>query len=689
MVKALASSWQVAVLTAVGVVVVGSIALGSPAGGSSQLTTSRPDPVSASITDLGTADLPARVTLCYDQTVNAVNFDGGSALNDQYLQGYDNGDVLNPESAPVIDPNNQNCVQLEFGTGPPAAYPRAVVLYTVACSTLAAVNGAPAGTPPKPSTQGCVTLDGSAVTPRHGQVAGPNLVATSVDSTNNRITYVFDRALDNTFCPGGSLSGTGCPQSFGYYDSTGTGGSGGQHNGDGILSNTTNQVVVQFSAADNVGDAVRYFAYSTVRSRTQDELNQTEHLGGPTTVPDLIRATLISPNTVRLEYDRVINTGGAGCAFVSAYTEDGSLHSCTSFARPNETGEDGRVLNVSFSGAQGFNSKLVRIVDEGCAVLDLESNGCSTVTRIGIRATRQGPGFTDGPDLRGVILDSGSNTGTFRFDEDVNDAGAYFPAAASFALVDNNGNLSFPPSGSTAAVDGRDVTVQFTGAQLAGAVGATVFDCSVFDFEGKAGLDADCNPIGAVGLPIGEPVPGEDTSSTGGGPGTGDTTGTATTTGSGTTFGPTTTGVFTTGPGTSTSSGQTTRTVTTTTTGDISGTTGNIVLRANTRVQLAARCRRFGRVVRCDVAGSVNRRAAARVAQAGCGGRVVIQVKYRPRRSISRSALVSDRTCRFRKRMPGVARSRVGRTGRLTIFARFRGNTHLRPSQKTTVARLR
>ena len=701
-----------ALLAIVGVVAVAAVSAGAPAGGGSQVVTSRPDPVSATITDPGTTQSPAKVTFCYDQTVNIVN-DTTGPFPDFYLEGYDNGDILNPENAPVVDPNNQNCVQLQFGSSPPsgggsAVYPRAIALYTIACAVQNAVNGAPVATPPKPSTQGCVRLDGSAISPGLGEIAGPNLVSTSVDSVNNRITYTFDRPLDNAFCPTGSNTGTGCPQSFGYYDSTGSGGSGGQHNGCSILSNTTNQVIVQFGPScggpgtDNAGDAVRFFAYSTVRARTQDEFNQTEHLGSPTTVPDLIRATFVSANTFQLEYDRPVNTFVFGCSFISAYTEDGSLYTCSSFARP---GSNAAIINVSFSATQNFNDKIVRIVDEGCAVFDLENNACSTVGSIDVRTTNQSPGFTDGPDLRQVLLNSGGNTATFRFDQNINDQGAYYPSSFSFALVDNNGNLSFPVSGSTPAVSGTDVIVQYTGAQLAGAVGGTVFDCSVFDFEGKGGLDADCNPIGMVGL--GNPSGTTGTSTTGAGT-SGTTTSSSSTTGtSGTsTSGTSTSGTSTSGTGTGTGTGSSTTTTTSGTTGQGSTTGGVIVVtttstttstttafppRVPSTITGSSTCS-LGSRLRCRTTGTVvfsgvSRRARASQLEPGCSGRVNVQVKIGRRTLSARRARVLS-NCRYSSTV-SIRRSRIGRRTAVRVLSRFLGNQRVRPSTRSRIQTVR
>ena len=692
----------VAVLAALAVVVVGAIAAAVPNGGGAQLVTSRPDPVSATITDPGTVQSPAKVRFCFDQTINQLTT---NPEDDFFLLGYDVGDIRFPENpdAVVIDPNNQSCVQLQFGSSPPSAgggdvYPHALDLYSIACVRNGEVDGAPAGTPPKLNTPGCVRLDGSTLTPGHGDLAAPNLRSTSVDTVNNRITYTFDRRLDATYCPTGSMGG--CEARFGYYDSTGTGAGGvGYHDADLMVSNTgSTSVVLQFNdAGDNVGDAVRFaIVDSAVLSRTQgDQFNGIQHLGGPTTVPDLIQATQVGVNTFELTYDRPINTTMCGAACWVAYTVDGTLYGGTSFSRP---GSDATKIRISFSGTQGFNDKIVRIVDPACAAFDLENNACSTLASIGVRAFNITPGFTDGPDLRQVIPEPAGNTVRFRYDQTVSNDPAFFPNINLFVLVDNNGNLSFPVGGAAPAFEGTDVILQFTAAQIAGAVGGGSDICAIRDFEEKGGTDSDCAPAGILGFGDPSALPNGGTSSTGGSTGTGTTTSTSSTgpgsTGSTTTSSTggstTTTGTGSTGPGSTTTAGTTTTTSATTTTTSTTSTTSVVTPRTSTSTRARGTCRRSSRGVGCTVSGSVARRGAAARrafgAQAGCSGRVSVQVKV-GRRTVSNRRVRLRSNCRYRSSVR-IANRRV-RSSRVRIVVRFNGNATLAPSRRTLSVRVR
>lgn len=706
-----------------GIVLVATIALGAPAGGAPQPTTSRPDPVSAAITHAGDVETPATVVYCFDQPVGTLS--GGTDVErDFYLQGYDNGDILNPEDPDgsgsqegvTVDPDDPSCVLLTFGTGS-ASSQKALALYTLACAVRGAGDGILPGSdaPARPSVQGCVRLDGSSLTYSSGKIAGPNLVSTSVDEAANQIEYTFDRPLDNAFCPTGAGRGTGCPQSFGFYDATGVGGVGGQHQGVMIVVNTADRVTVQFDPADDVGDAVRIFAHSTVRSRTQDQLNQTEHRGESTEAPELISADRSDADTWTLTYDRPVTTSGQGGRLFSVYTVDGSMYTGSGFLRP--IGEPTKV-RVPFEDIVRFRDKVVRLTDEGCAVRDAETSACSTVASFLVGSANSIPGYTDGPELRQVILNTGDESASFLFDQNVHDGPAYAPPAGTFALVDKDAELMFPPAGATAQIVGTNVRLPFTGQQLARAVGASVFDCAVYDYEGKPGLDADCNPIGYVGMGSACPIPNSrttcpplPTSSSSGCPpsqvccppvGTccpdpptcPNSSSTATSSATGPPSSSSGTGSSA-GTGTGSSSGMlsstgtddgvptTTRTTTGPPSVPPSSTAATAVTpRVPTRIRARSRCRLRGAYLRCTTTGTVGLAGVgARAGQAArrCSGRILVQVKLGRRTISARRVRVGSR-CTFDSTVR-IRQARVGRRRTARIAVRFLGNSLLRPSR--------
>ena len=53
------------------------------------------------------------------------------------------------------------------------------------------------------NTPGSARLDGSDITNTPGHVAGPNLVSATIDTTNQSILYLFDKAIDPASLVGG------------------------------------------------------------------------------------------------------------------------------------------------------------------------------------------------------------------------------------------------------------------------------------------------------------------------------------------------------------------------------------------------------------------------------------------------------------------------------------------------------
>ncbi len=197
--------------------------------------------------------------------------------------------------------------------------------------------------------------------------------------------------------------------------------------------------------------------------------NPSGSFGVATQRAELTGVTKTGTNEFQLTYDSDVNVGTL--ANIVAYSEDGQAAypaTSSSAAGPATT------LRVVFPGVQEFGEKVVAVADTGGGVRDRDSGSASTPSYFGLRSAPITPGFTDGPDLRQVVVSSANNTATFRFDQpidttngnnaDANDDGTKdggAPNPQSLQLLDADGNrLTGTGVNSTT---GGDVVVQFTG----------------------------------------------------------------------------------------------------------------------------------------------------------------------------------------------------------------------------------
>ena len=285
---------------------------------------------------------------------------------------------------------------------------------------------------------------------------------------------------------------------------------------------------------EDVSQAQRLFVWGSVpgrgpgaRSRTQEDPNATHTLGTGTDSPDVSRITRgPGPTQYTVEYDETVLL--TDHTLFSAYTEDGTRYAASE-ASPGSTSSQ---VIVTFTDTDGFEDKVVRVADEGCAVIT-DASDCSTVGSAAVRTGGLRPGFTDGPDLRQIVTrttsGSGATSGT--------DGGPEPPTAEAIFTFDHLLDASRTPAGGLVLLDaagdrltpsgapfivGSEVHVPYDPSDVALAVGGTVDDCVVFDPEGKSEDDADCNPINSLALGFapaggGGGFGGFDTTSTGGG----------------------------------------------------------------------------------------------------------------------------------------------------------------------------
>lgn len=734
--------WLPALALAVATVtVLSAVAYSVPSGRGAQITTDRPDLVSATILQAATISQPARVRFCFDEPIapgsagggQGQTIDAGDAAGFR-LRGYDAGDRVTGTSAAPAS-GAEACADVEFQ--PAGGVAVDVTGYTIAAVEADTVQDAGGNQ----SLGSSAALEGSAAVParrapRQGASAGPDLLDVQVTAASfNEATFTFDEPIypglvddDDLEAINQEVGGEGPDEDadrFAFFGAEGCPPGCPRVFGANVVavnnSAGVGQVVVRFAEgeggpAGDIQDARRFTVLGDTVSSLQGNENTSEAFSvGPTFSPELTEAAQVSANTFELTYDEAVSVNFVECYVL--YTDDGQrAYRGSGFTRP--VGGDRSKVQVSFAGAQGFNEKVVKVAEDatrfGCAT-DTDSPARQSLpATIGVRETNQAPGFSDAPDLIGVETGPG-NTARFRFDSPVDPAQVQATEnAPRFQLVQAGGTA--PPFEGTAVegVDQGDVTVRFaaqSAEQVAAAVGGRIDEGAACDLE-QAIPDGPMGgflkrqliqPVAAGGgpaatLPEGGPPEGDTGASDEGDNdcsptstlGTSTLPPTSTTTG--TTTGTTTSAGGTGGTGTTTGATTTGAATPTTGTSGTSGagaTTGLMPGRPTpTAVRPTGSARQVGRTIRGTISGRL-RFTEGR----GCEGAVSIAIRFVARRRIRRRARINSAcalTARFRfpvRRLPARLRPRR-RALILRIAYRFQGNALLR-SDLSPQARLR
>ncbi len=188
---------------------VAAVASAAPAGGAQQATTSRPDIVSAVITDqpsITNATGTPQIKACFDSQIASPVAASFAATGTDVSAA---GNPLAPAAAQSI-PTELNCVSLTFPAGTNLAAFSAVQVQAGAVQP----PGGGAGANP----QGAAALTGGDVAPGKGRTAGPNLTGVSAPAEvagGSEVTYSFDKLITQTGELGPAAG------RFGYYSTAG------------------------------------------------------------------------------------------------------------------------------------------------------------------------------------------------------------------------------------------------------------------------------------------------------------------------------------------------------------------------------------------------------------------------------------------------------------------------------------
>lgn len=430
---------------------VAAVASAAPAGGAQQATTSRPDVVSAVITDqpsIANATGTPKVKVCFDQQIANPAF-ASFAVSGTDVAG--TGNPLAPTSAQSI-PTELNCVSLTFAPGTNLAGFSTVEVQAGAVTP----PGGGAGSNP----QGAAAMTGGDVVPSPGRTSGPNLIGASAPSEvagGSEVTYTFDKLIVQTPVPVAAR--------FGYYNTAGV-----AVVASSVVSVSDRSVKVKF--ATSVPGAARVFVTNdavTLASQP-DQGNAASATPAATSAPDLIGIARVSSlqATYDLTYDANITSTNELAANCQADTPAARFNGSAAEVLSATTI---RVTFGALAASNGADLEIVRISDRGgCAV----ANTLATASSVGAAAVQNKdhtPGFTSGPDLSGCSTSGGGTDVTFTFDELLAPGGV---PGTGFGLIDADGTRT-SGTGTVLQVTDNRATVRFASAGvLSAAAGCTV-----------------------------------------------------------------------------------------------------------------------------------------------------------------------------------------------------------------------
>ncbi|HEX6391775.1 MAG TPA: hypothetical protein VFZ89_20075, partial [Solirubrobacteraceae bacterium] len=346
-------------------------------------------------------------------------------------------------------------------------------------------------------------VGGSVAAPAAGATTGPDLVRVDIDTSqanNFRAKFVFDENLNPAPTrPDGADQDNAAEdayqlQDFGYVTAS------GQpvfHAAGNAPAPSGNSITINFGAAP-LDEAVRF----VTQPNAVEDRPQTGKLGNLSLVtpsspgvvvknpetggrPDLVKAEAAGANAYRLTYSTGVASPVAGK--FQAVADDGTV---SAVAASVGTGGTQDSLLVQFPDSEALTKdpgSVVRIVSaDGAVKNSTDATKSSIYGQAATQTANNTPGYTNGPDLRGVIVDPTTQRTSFVYDEPVaagSGADAFFGFRADATSAPGNGAVS---------TTGPSVTVPF---------GA-----------GIAAFVAYGQGYGAVADPIGRPSPNQSVS---------------------------------------------------------------------------------------------------------------------------------------------------------------------------------
>jgi hypothetical protein len=422
--------------------------------------------------------LPEQARFCFDANVaKIVEGPAGAFFS---LHAYDAQRAMNATSA-SRDTRNENCAIASFVAGT-----------DVTQATVGGVApGAVTDVQNRTNTLASEPVIGSVHTKFPGSTTGPDLVQVIVNTDeagHKRAAYIFDENLDRAPATPYQAS------EFGFYDATDVPISAPA----GTVSISGKSATVDFLATPQIETATRFFINPhAVQDRPQtfgfgglplatasspDVLNRA---GASVTRPEMISATPVGPQDIKVVFNVPIQFTPASAA---GFFEIGDAGSSPAAATAIGPGGSADTVVVTFPATLIDDpGAIVRVYLAPATVTAVGGAATNLAAQKPISMSNSAPGFTNGPDLLSVSVDTVTHRVTYKYDESVENTSS---AAAGLQA---------------AAVDGSPIAA-LSGGFAVGKLVVALFPPSV------ASAVVFANPYGAVVDRTGVPNPQQSVS---------------------------------------------------------------------------------------------------------------------------------------------------------------------------------
>lgn len=395
-------------------------------------STNAPDLRSVTIMPYDLNDgITEKARFCFDSALETLS---GAPAGTFAIQTYDARRAMNPASLAKATDDGR-CLIASFPSGT-----------DIAQGTVGeVVPGAVGDVSGRTNDYASEPVGGSVSASRAGATTGPDLLSVAVDASsaaNVLIVYTFDESINPAaYAPG----------NFGYYNNEGNAVAG-----TGAVSISGDKATVAFGPAPSAATATRFFVNpGAVQDRPQSAVippavglstpSSPGYLAtGPSPRPTIASVQAIGPQAFKVTFSQAVSFVPGDAAGFIAVSDDGTAPAAASSLG---TGGDPSSVVATFPAAIAADpASIVRIlvapgtVTAGDGVTTNHADQASTST------PNAAPGFTNGPDLLAVGVDTSLNRVVWKYDESVQSApapgaGAFRAIAADASVIGSTGGV--------------------------------------------------------------------------------------------------------------------------------------------------------------------------------------------------------------------------------------------------------
>lgn len=376
-----------------------------------------------------------KARFCFDSALETLSASPGATFA---IQTYDARRAMNPVSVAKAT-DDAKCLIASFASGTDLAQGTVGEV----------VPGAVADVSNRINDYASEPLGGSVSAPSPGATTGPDLVSAvpdTSDSANKIIVYTFDENIDPA--PATAYSSA----SFGFYNSAGV-----PVAGTGAVTISANKATVNFGAVAGPEAATRFFANAgAVQDRPQTaalpagtSLSTPSSPGFVATAasprPTIAGVTVLGPQSFKVTFTQAVSFVPAGAAGFIAVSDDGTAPAA---ATTLGTGGDAASVIATFPASVSADpASIVKIlVAPGSVTAASDGTTTNAADEKATSTPNAAPGFTNGPDLLAVGVDTTLNRVVYKYDENViadtpPPASAFRATAADGTVIASTGGV--------------------------------------------------------------------------------------------------------------------------------------------------------------------------------------------------------------------------------------------------------